>query len=300
MKAREGLQLLTLAFSQWNEHDAPRLGAAIAYYTLLSIAPLMIIIIAICGLVLGQRSAEQQVLDQAKTLLGDSGSTTLQMLIQNTRHQSSGVLATVIAIIALLFGASGVFIELQDSLNTIWDATLKTSSTWWSIVWQRLVSFGMVLGIGCLLLISLLCSAALRIIEKFFSNLIPVHPAILEIANVVVSVLAIAVLFALVFKYVPDVSITWRDVGIGAAVTAILFTIGKVLLAWYLSTAGVGSAYGAAGSLVAMVVWVYYSAQIFLYGAVFTRVYAGKYGSYAGRTRTKSAPVGQIRRTQLK
>lgn len=283
---------MTLAFSRWNEHDAPRLGAALAYYTLLSVAPLMIIAISICGVVFGQSNAERQVLDQTRTFLGASETDTLQMLIKNTRHQSAGFLATTIAIIALLFGASGVFMELRDSLNTIWDATPKTASTWWSMVWQRLVSFGMVLGIGLLLLISLLCSAAFRIIEKYFSGLIPVHPAILEAANIVVSAVAITVLFGLIFKYVPNTSILWRDVGIGAAVTAILFTIGKFLLAWYLSTAAVGSAYGAAGSLVALVVWVYYSAQIFLFGAVFTREYASKYGSYAGQTTSKAARVG--------
>lgn len=292
MKAREGLSLLSLTFSRWSQHEAPRLGAAIAYYTLLSVAPLLIIAIAICGVVFGQTNAEQQILDQARTLLGGNGADTLQMLIKNTRHQSSGILATTIAIIALLFGASGVFMELRDSLNTIWDTVPQTSSTWWSMIWQRVISFGMVLGIGVLLLILLVCSAVLRVIEKFFSGVIPVNPALLEAANVVVSVGAIAVLFALVFKYVPNARIIWKDVAIGAVVTAILFTIGKFFLAWYLGSAGVGSAYGAAGSLVALVVWVYYSAQIFLFGAEFTKVYASKYGSYTQKTRGKAARIG--------
>jgi len=292
MKTRAGLQLLTATFSRWNEHDAPRLGAALAYYTLLSIAPLTIIAIAICGVVFGASNAERQILDQTRTLLGTSGANTLQLLLKSARHETSGVVATTIAIVALLFGASGVVMELRESLNTIWDTTPQTSSAWWSLIWQRLVSFAMVLAIGFLLLISLLCSAVLRIVEKFFSGLMPVDPAILEIANNVVSAIAIAVLFALIFKYVPNASIIWKDVGIGAVVTAILFTVGKFFLAWYLSTAGVASAYGAAGSLVAMVVWVYYSAQIFLFGAVFTRIYATKYGSQSGQTASNAARVG--------
>lgn len=289
MKAREGLQLFTSAFSRWNQHNAPRLGAAIAYYTLLSVAPLMIIAITICGAVFGQTDAERQVLHQARMLFGYNGAETLHMMINNTRHQSSGVIPTTIATITLLFGASGVLMELRDSLNTIWDVKSQSSSTWGSMIWQRIVSFGMVLGIGLLLLVSLLCSAAFQIMEKFFSGVVPISPALLEAGNIVVSLAAITLLFGLAFKYLPDASIVWKDVGIGAAVTAALFTIGKFFLTWYVSTAGVGSTYGAAGSLVAMVVWVYYSAQIFLFGAVFTRIYAMKYGSRSGQ----SAHAGQ-------
>jgi membrane protein len=291
MKTQKILQLLALTFSRWNGHDAPRLGAALAYYTLLSVAPLLIIAIMICGVVFGQGSTERQVLDQARSLVGSEGADAIHLLMKSASHRGAGVIATVIAVAALLFGASGVLVELQDSMNTIWDATPKTAATWRGIIWQRVVAFGMVLGIGLLLLISLLCSAAIQVIEKFFAGFVPVSPQILEAANVVFSLLAISVLFALIFKYVPNASIIWWDVGIGAVVTAVLFTIGKFLLAWYLGTAGIASAYGAAGSIVALVVWVYYSAQIFLFGAIFTRVYALNYGSHASAAPGKQPAV---------
>jgi membrane protein len=281
MTVRQGLQLFTSAFARWNYHDAPRLGAALAYYTLLSVAPLTIILVAICGLVFGQTTAERHVLERATLILGASGAETLRTLIDNMRHQTTGAWATFIAIVTLFFGASGVFTELRASLNTIWEASPPRLSTWRSLVWQKLIAFGMVLAIGVLLLISVLLSAALAVIEKFFSGLVPIDPTILEVLNIVFTGVAVAVLFALIFKYVPDAAISWHDVSIGAVVTAILFTLGKFLLAWYLQTAAVGSAYGAAGSVVALVVWVYYSAQIFFYGAVFTREYAGTFGTHA-------------------
>jgi membrane protein len=281
MTARQGLQLFTSAFARWNYHDAPRLGAALAYYTLLSVAPLTLIVVTICGFVFGHTTAEQHVLAQVRSFMGANGADTLRMLIDNMRRETTGVWATFIAVVTLFFGASGVFTELQSSLNTIWDTAPPASSTWLSIVWQRLIAFGMVLAVGVLLLASLLLSAALAVIEKFFSGVVPISSTGLEILNLGFSGIAIAALFALIFKYVPDTPISWHDVSIGAVVTAILFTLGKLLLAWYLRTAAVGSAYGAAGSLVALVVWIYYSAQIFLYGAVFTREYAGKFGTHA-------------------
>lgn len=284
MKTQKGLQLLTLTFSRWNEHDAPRLGAALAYYTLLSIAPLLVIGMAICSVVLGQSSTEQQILGQARSLVGANAADAIQTLIKSTSHRGGGLTATCIAIVALLFGASGVLVELQDSMNTIWEVMPKTSSAWRSMIWQRVVAFGMVLGIGFLLLISLLCSAAIQIVERFFTGHVPVSPVILEVLNLVLSVVAISVLFALIFKYVPNATILWRDVAVGAMVTAILFTLGKFLLARYLGTAGMASAYGAAGSIIALVVWVYYSAQIFLFGAIFTRVYALNYGSHTEKS----------------
>lgn len=243
-------------------------------------APLVILAVAICGLVFSKSTAEQGLLTQIRALTGYSGAETVRMLIDNAHRAGSGVVASSIALITLLFGASGVFVELRDSLNVIWDAPARQSSSWRDLVWQRLISFGMVLALGFLLVVSLIMSAALTILEKFFADVLPVHTAILsELASTVFSLTAIAVLFALIFKFVPDVPIDWRDVGIGAIATAIFFNVGKALLGFYLGTAGVGSTYGAAGSLVALVVWVYYSAQIFFFGAVFTRVYADTFGS---------------------
>lgn len=290
MTLRDFTELVKSAGTKWSDHNAPRLGAALAYYTLLSLAPLLILVVGICGLVLSKSDAERALLVQVRELIGHSGALTVQQLIDNAHHAGTGILATAIAVITLLFGASGVFVELRDSLNTIWDAPPAASSTWRDLVWQRLISFGMVLALGFLLLVSLLITAGLAIVAKFFGELLPIHFAILgEILNVVISVVAIALLFALIFKFVPDLPIRWREVTVGAFTTAILFSVGKYLLALYLTTAGVGSTYGAAGSLVAMVVWVYYSAQIFFFGAVFTRAYADRLGPSAAKTERAAA-----------
>jgi membrane protein len=271
----EALVLLRSTAAKWNEHKAPRLGAALACYTLLSLAPLLILVVAICGLVFNRSTAESDLLRQARDILGDSGAKTLETVIDNAHQARSGVVASIVAIATLLFGASGVFAELQDSLNTIWDAPPANSSGWTAMIKQRVISFGMVLALGFLLLVSLMLSAGLGLAEEFFSSRISVHAAALgEAANFAASLVGVAVLFALIFKFVPNVRIDWRDVIIGATATAILFSIGRALLALYLRTAGIGSAYGAAGSLVALVVWIYYSAQIFFFGAEFTRAYA--------------------------
>jgi membrane protein len=289
MSPATAFDLLKSTATKWNDHDAPRLGAALAYYTLLSLAPLAILIVGICGLVFSQSSAEQQLFSQARELVGYQGAKTLQTLADSAHHSKGGFVAGIIAVVTLFFGASGVFVELRDSLNTIWDAPEPSQSGVSGFILRRLVTFGMVLALGFLLLVSLVVSAALGIVEKYFMGLIPMHAAIAgEMANVVFSLTAIAALFGLIFKFVPDVKIAWQDVVIGALVTALLFTIGRSLLAFYMSTAAVGSTYGAAGSLVALVVWVYYSAQIFFFGAVFTRVYAEYCGSRKNKRASKA------------
>jgi membrane protein len=280
MRIKDFFELLKSAAFKWSEHNAPRLGAALAYYMLLSLAPLLIIVVAICGLVFSEATVKQQVLMQVRTLAGAAGENSVSMLIENAHRPQNGALATFIAILTLLSGASGVFAELRESLNTIWEAPSQSSTNWLHLIRQRLISFGMVLALGLSLLVSLILSTALAIAERFFFDLIPIQVTILsEIANIVVSLLAISVLFGLIFKFVPDVRIYWRDVTIGAVFTAVLFSVGKTVLSLYLGTVGVGSTYGAAGSLVALVVWAYYSAQIFFFGAVFTRVYTEKWGS---------------------
>lgn len=278
----EAVSMLRAAASKWDAHNAPRLGASLAYYTLLSLAPLSILLVAICRLVFTRSAAESNLLRQLQAIVGHSAATTLQSVFDATHHRGSGVIAGVAAIVTLFFGASGVFVELRDSLNLIWDARVSTWRGWRALITQRLTSFAAVLALGFLLLVSLVLSAALGVIGRFFGNLVPAGTAIGgEVVNLVVSPLAAAVLFALIFKFVPDVPIDWRDVVVGAVVTSILFTIGRGALSFYLRTAGIGSAYGAAGSLVAFVVWVYYSAQIFFFGAILTRVYADKHGSRA-------------------
>jgi membrane protein len=292
MTIRAFAGLLNSAASQWSDHNASRLGAALAYYMLLSIAPLVIVVVAVCGIVFNRAVAERELLLQIRDLVGDSGANTVRILLDNARHASSGVFATVVGVAALLFGASGVFVELRGSLNAIWDAPPRRSSIWRDFIWQRFVSFAMVLALALLLLTSLLVSAGFTIAGKFFHELIPLHTVIMgQALESTISFVAIWALFALIFKFVPEVPVAWRDVGIGAGVTALLFTIGKFLLALYIGTAGVGSTYGAAGSLVALVVWVDYSAQLFFFGAEFTRAYADSFGSHSRRALTETTEI---------
>jgi membrane protein len=272
---------------KWNDYDAPRLGAALAYYTMLSMAPLMVLMVGICGLVFDRTSAERGLLIQVHQFTGTAGASTLAGLLENAHHRGSGILASTTALITLLLGASGMFVELRNSLNLIWGARTSSTSIW-GVFKERLASFGMVLGLGVLLLLSLVLSTCFTIIERLFSGLIPFHAVLWgETANMLITFFATAFLFGLIFRYVPDVKIAPGDVVTGALITAILFSIGKFLLALYLGTAGVGSTYGAAGSLIAFVVWVYYSAQIFLFGAIVTRVYADSLGSHSFRTHVK-------------
>jgi membrane protein len=273
-------ELLASTYSRWSLHHAPRLGAALAYYSLLSMAPLSILVVAICGFVFGTATAERDLLRQTSVLVGPGGATTLKNLIDNAKQPGAGIFATGVALVTLLFGASGMFVELRESLNAIWEVPEQRSAGFRGLVWQRLAAFGMVLGAGLLLVLSLAASAAFAVIEKFATGLVPL-PAVItgEVLNLLISLLAMSVLFALVFKFVPETPVAWGDVAIGGIATAVLFMLGRSLLALYLSTSAVGSLYGAAGSLVALVVWVYYSAQIVFFGAVFTRVYAERLGS---------------------
>jgi membrane protein len=288
MSRQETFALLKSAAMKCNRYNVPRLGASLAYYALLSMAPLLILLVAIGGLVLNRSTAEHNLLQQAQDIVGPAGAKTLRSVIDNAHHARSGIFASIVAVATLFFGASGVFTELRDSLNTIWDAKVNDSSGWNAMLWQRIVAFGMILALGFLLLLSLLLSTILGVVEKFLGGLLPLHWATLgEISNLIFSLLAMAVLFALIFKFVPAVPIDWKDVVVGALVTSLLFSVGRGLLALYLRTAAVGSTYGAAGSLVALVVWVYYSAQIFFYGASLTRIYADTYGSYANRREAK-------------
>ena len=270
--------MLKQTASKWSDHHATRLGASVAFYTLLSFAPLLVLLAAIAALVLHDKNAAQNgLIDQAKQMMGGGGGDAVKSLLASAQKPSSGVFASIVSFLVLLFGASGVFTELHDALNLIWDATPKASSGVMGLIKDRLFSFGMVLSVGFVLLVSLFVSAGLAFIGKFFGQIIPLPNAVLQIANFIVSFVVITLLFALMFKFVPAVHISWRNVIVGAIGTALLFTIGKFLLGLYLGKASVGSTYGAAGSLVAVIVWVYYSAQIFFFGAEFTRVYADEH-----------------------
>src|SRR3954452_14549234 len=275
-------ELLRKTASKWSDCNAPRLGASLAFYMLLSLAPLLIFLVAIFGFAFSAAGAQDRLLVEVHAMAGVEGEKIVRMLIKGAAQPRNGILATAIAFITLLSGASGVFLELRESLNTIWDAPRRVPSTWRSFARQRLSSFGMVIGLALVLMASLILSAGLAVFEHFFVGFFPAHVAVLsELANFLLSLAAISGLFALIFKYVPDVPIGWRDVGIGAIFTAVLFTMGKTVLAIYFATIGVGSTYGAAGSLVALIIWVYYSAQLFFFGAIFTHEYASNYGSRA-------------------
>lgn len=265
---------LKQAFARWNDHDAGRLGAALAFYSLLSLAPLLLFVVSVVAIVYGQKHAQDWILAQVSSMVGAHGASMIQNILQHTRHSLSMSLAGLVGIVTLLFGASGVVNELHNGLNTVWDVHVSSSSVWKDLAKSRLFAFGMVIAIGFVMLISLILSTAMAAVITYFNELIPVPGVLLELFNFVLSIYVIAALFALIFKYVPDVSISWREVWSGAVLTAILFTFGKMAVGFYLGRAGVGSAYGAAGSLVAVVVWVYYSAQIFYYGAEVTSVHA--------------------------
>lgn len=274
MTYRPILALFKHTYSDWDNDNAPRLGAALAFYTILSISPLVILVLAIVSLIFNRSSAQAHLLSQVRSLVGLEGASTIQSLLEAGNRASTGMIASFMGLLTLVFGASGVFCELRSALNLIWDVKPKAGSGIWQLCRERIFSFGMVIGIGFILLASLLASAALDAVAKFFSGLIPISPFVLAILDFVVSVTGIAILFGLILKYVPETKVQWSEVRVGAIATALLFTIGKILLGLYLGKTTPGSPYGAAGSLVVMVIWVYYSAQIFYFGAEFTHVYA--------------------------
>jgi membrane protein len=287
MTLRETGCLLSMTYAKWSAHNAPRLGAALAYYSLLSAAPILILVIEICGLVLNRTVAEQQLFRHTAGFIGPGAADTLRAAIDKAHHKT-GILASSLAGVTLFLGASGVFVELREALNTIWDAPPPRGSAIWSMIMQRLGAFIMILAFGIFVAASLLLSTAFAVVEKYFADIVPMHLAIFgEVGNFVVSVVIVALLFGLIFKFVPNLPIHWKDVSFGAFVSGVLFILGKSALTAYLTTAGVGSAYGAAGTIVAFVAWMYYSAQIFLFGAVFTRIYADHYGSYAKHRRNR-------------
>ncbi|MGZ3388023.1 MAG: YhjD/YihY/BrkB family envelope integrity protein [Isosphaeraceae bacterium] len=271
--------LLRTTASEWMEDKVPRLGAALAFYSVLSIAPLLIIAIAIAALAFGEEAARGQLVGQMRGMVGPEGADAIQEMIKNARKPATGTVAALLGVVTLLFGASGVFGQLQDAINTIWEVQPKPGRGVLAMLKDRFLSFAMVLGTGFLLLVSLVLSAALAAFFALAGALAPGLGAVLQVANILVSFTVVAVLFALIFKLLPDAKIAWRDVWVGAVLTTVLFLVGKALIGLYLGRSGYGSAYGAAGSLVVLLVWIYYSAQILFFGAEFTQVYANRYGS---------------------
>jgi membrane protein len=265
------------AGSQWVEDKAARLGAALAYYTVFSIAPLLILAITIAGLIFGREAAQGRILEQVNHLVGNQGGDAIRSMLESASQPRAGIVGGILGIAMLLFGAAGLFGQLQDAMNTIWEVEPKPGRGVWGFLQDRFLSLTMVLGLAFLLLVSLLLSAAVAALVRLFGSW---QTGLLGYAvNEFVSFLVVTAIFAMIFKFLPDAKIAWRDVWLGAALTSLLFVIGKFGIGYYVGHSGTASAYGAAGSLAVLLVWLYYSAQIFLYGAELTKVYAMRYGS---------------------
>ncbi|CAN5633555.1 YihY/virulence factor BrkB family protein [soil metagenome] len=277
--------LVKSAATSWVDDYAPSMGAALAYYTVFSIAPLLLIIISIAGLVFGQDAARGELFGQLQGMLGADGAAAVQAAVEAANKPAQSVVSTVIGFVVLLIGATTVFGELQDSLDRIWRAPARESTGLWGLLRARVLSFGMILGIGFLLIVSLVISAMLSALGNWWSPLFGAWEVLANIVNFIVSFALVTCIFALIYKVMPRVHIQWLDVWVGAAVTSLLFTIGKFLIGLYIGKASVASGFGAAGSLAVLLVWVYYSAQIFLVGAEFTWVYAHTFGSRKGMER---------------
>lgn len=269
--------ILKETFNDYIEDAALSRGAAIAYYTVLSIGPVLVICIAIAGLVFGEEAARGAIVDQLQGLMGNQAAELIQTTIKSAANKSSGILATVIGLVTLLITASGVFGEMQYSLNVIWKAEPKGGLS--TILKARAASLGLVATLGFLLMVSLVISASLKALGTFMNGVLPGTEFLLQVLNFFISLLMVSALFAAIYKILPDRALGWRDVGVGAVVTALMFTIGKTLIGLYIGSSSVASSYGAAGALVIVLVWIYYSSQIFLLGAEFTKVWAAHHGS---------------------
>lgn len=281
MKLGDIFNLLKETFQEWQRDKASRLAAALSYFTLFSLAPLLVLVIRLVGQVFSSQAVEERIVAQVSNLAGDNVAATLGEMIRATETTGSGFLPSLIGVIVLVLGATGVFVQLEDSLNTIWKAQPKVESGIKGLIRSRVLSFSVVLGIGFLLLVSLAVNALLGGVTVYLGQMLrlPEVGALILILNSVLSVAVVTLLFAVIYKYLPAVKIAWRDVWVGAFVTALLFLIGQFLIGVYLGHSDMASAYGAAGSLVVILVWVFYSAQIFLLGAEFTKVFAYRYGS---------------------
>lgn len=262
------------------EDEALSRGAAIAFYTVTSIAPILLIVVAIAGLVFGRVAAQGAITAQLSGLMGQQTAEVLQSAVANSANTSAGTLATVLGIIAVVVTASGVFSEMQSALNAIWKAKPQ-GATVSRLIRARAVSLGLVASLGFLLIVSLAVSAAITALGDYLNGFLPFGKLIASAMNTVISIVLLSVLFAAIYKILPDTPIAWGDVLVGAVATAVLFTAGKSLIGWYIGSSAVGSTYGAAGALIVLLLWVYYSAQIFLLGAEFTKAYASRRGSGA-------------------
>ncbi|HVK38138.1 MAG TPA: YihY/virulence factor BrkB family protein [Candidatus Kapabacteria bacterium] len=279
MILRTGWEVVSETFSKWIDDKAPRLAAALSYYTIFAIAPTLVIVIGVASMVFGQEAAQGKIVTEIEGLVGRDGAEAVQTILKSSAQDDSGVLATVLGFVALIIGATTVFIELQDSLNTIWGVQPKPGRGIMGMLRDRVMSFAMVVGTGFVLMVSLVVSAALSALETWMVRVMPeMSIIIIQIVQTIVSLVIFTLLIGAIYRVLPDAKISWRDVGIGAFITAALFTLGKFLIGLYLGQGSVASTYGAAGSLAVLFVWVYYSGLIFFLGAEFTKVYANRWG----------------------
>lgn len=280
MKARDLTELVKDAGKKFWEDKGPRLAAALAYYTALSLSPLLLAVVAIAGLAFGAEAARGEIVEQLRGAIGTEAASFVEQMVLKSSSQTHGIIATVVAFVVLFFGASGVFSDLQSALDTIWKVPgRKSEGGVLTLVKERLLSFSLVCGVAFLLLVSLVVSAVLAGVNGRVAGWMPGMDALAEVINFVLNYALTTALFAMIFKWLPETRLAWRDVGVGASVTAGLFSVGRYLIGLYLGQAAVGSTYGAAGAFVVLLVWIHYSTLILLFGAELTFVYAQRFGS---------------------
>jgi membrane protein len=275
-----GWSLLKESAVKWDEDKVPRLAAALSYYTVFAMAPILVIVIAVASVVFGQEAAQGQIVGQIEGLVGHDGAVAIQDILKNSRKESAGIPAMILGGLTLMIGATGVFVELQDALNTVWGVTPKPGRGILGMLKDRVLSFTMILGLGFILLVSLVLSAALTALSSYMERFLPSidYVYVLQGLNILLSFAVTTVLLALIFRVLPDAKIAWKDVWIGAAISSLLFSLGKYGIGLYLGQSSIASTYGAAGSLAILFVWVYYTSMILLLGAEFTQVYANRFG----------------------
>jgi membrane protein len=286
-------KVMRCAVTQWLAHRAASKGAALAFYSLFSLAPILVLVIAVAGFFYGQEAAQGQLLGELRHLVGPQGAETIQSILAGARNKDSGLIATIVASVLLVVGATSAFSELKDSLDEIWGTPAPKDASWWDTIRTRILSFGVILTLGLLLMTSLVVSAGLNVVEKFIGGMWHSMTVILGWVASGFSFLVIAVMFAAIFKLLPRIKLSWHDVAIGALGTAILFTLGKFAIGLYIGNSGTTSSFGAAGSMIALLLWVYYSAQIFFLGAEFARQYAIQMGSLSKKHAEHAAAKGK-------
>lgn len=292
MKPKDVYLLLKNTYGEWSDDRAPLMAAALAYYTIFSLAPLAIIMIAIAGLFFGEKAAQGQLVAGIQGMVGEHGAHVIQGLISSSASKKAGILAAAIGFATMMFGASKLFGALQDALNSVWEIETPKGG-FKGMIRKRLISMGVVLMSGLLLLASLFAGTALAAVRTVVGDLIPGIGYLFVLVNFLLPFLISTTLFALIFKVLPDAKVAWRDVWIGAAATSFFFAIGQMLISFYLGSKNMASTYGAAGSLVVLIFWIYLAAQIFLYGAEFTQVYAGRYGSRIVPAESSRSEIGR-------